>query len=360
MEGALRLSVLMSAAAAIIIIALSLPAPVKAAGFCAATPGAQYTLSIVNSGLGTVNKAPYKDYYNSDDTVQLTAIPSSGWSFSGWSGDLTGYDNPANIVIDANKRIFANFVHNLWSAHYSLTIKINGNGNVAVYPYNTVYYLGDVVRLTALPGDGWRFNGWSGDLSSNLISDNVTINADTTVTVNFVVKGFPSAGAGGGTDTPQPAGAPVNLIGLSSSPDLVADQAGISKLGASLKDPENKISLEIKPGTSLKGPNDDVLKVLAASIPDSLPAPPQNAAILGDYYLGQQGARFNPDLALTVKYSPQDVPAAASEAGLYLAFWDGAGWVNLKSQVDTSARTVTAPINHFSGICLAGRPSLSG
>jgi uncharacterized repeat protein (TIGR02543 family) len=40
------------------------------------------------------------------------AVPAAGWQFAGWSGDLTGSDNPAVLVIDGNKAVTATFTQN--------------------------------------------------------------------------------------------------------------------------------------------------------------------------------------------------------------------------------------------------------
>jgi uncharacterized repeat protein (TIGR02543 family) len=41
--------------------------------------------------------------------VALEAIPSFGYVFNGWTGDVSGTDNPLFAVIDCNKRITASF-----------------------------------------------------------------------------------------------------------------------------------------------------------------------------------------------------------------------------------------------------------
>ena len=41
--------------------------------------------------------------------MTLTATPAAGWTFAGWSGDLTGSTNPQTITIDANKVVTATF-----------------------------------------------------------------------------------------------------------------------------------------------------------------------------------------------------------------------------------------------------------
>ena len=47
--------------------------------------------------------------YVSGSQVTLTSTPASGWQFSGWSGDLTGSQNPATITMNSGKSITATF-----------------------------------------------------------------------------------------------------------------------------------------------------------------------------------------------------------------------------------------------------------
>jgi len=71
--------------------------------------GAQnYTLA-VNAANGTVTKNPNQTNYASGTQVTLTATPAAGYTFSSWSGDLTGTTNPAIITMNSNKTITANF-----------------------------------------------------------------------------------------------------------------------------------------------------------------------------------------------------------------------------------------------------------
>lgn len=48
--------------------------------------------------------------YASGTSATLRAIPNSGYSFTGWSGDATGSANPLTLSVNANKNITANFV----------------------------------------------------------------------------------------------------------------------------------------------------------------------------------------------------------------------------------------------------------
>jgi len=70
----------------------------------------QYTLTVSTVGSGTVTLNPSGGTYNADTQVQLTAVPDSFAEFSGWSGDLSGSDNPATITMDSDKNVTATFM----------------------------------------------------------------------------------------------------------------------------------------------------------------------------------------------------------------------------------------------------------
>ena len=59
---------------------------------------------------GTVSFDPPGGSYLPGTTVSLTPTPAAGYSFDSWTGDLTGSDNPASIIMDSNKNITANFI----------------------------------------------------------------------------------------------------------------------------------------------------------------------------------------------------------------------------------------------------------
>jgi uncharacterized repeat protein (TIGR02543 family) len=151
--------------------------------FTTTTPP-QQTLNVNVVGNGTVARAPNKATYNLGETVTLTANPAAGWRFAGWSGDLTGTNNPETLLMDGNKTVTATFVE-----QYSITVNINGGGTVTKSPDKAFYDLNDVVQLTATPATGWAFTGWSGALSGTVNPQNLTMDANKTVTANFTLTG---------------------------------------------------------------------------------------------------------------------------------------------------------------------------
>ncbi len=69
----------------------------------------QHGLTIDKVGEGTVTLYPPGDVYDENTQVELTAQADSGWVFSGWSGDLSGSQNPGTVTMDAEKTVIATF-----------------------------------------------------------------------------------------------------------------------------------------------------------------------------------------------------------------------------------------------------------
>jgi formylglycine-generating enzyme required for sulfatase activity len=58
---------------------------------------------------GSVTKSPDKTRYNHGETLTLEAVPNTGYSFTNWTGDLSGGTNPATLAMDADKSVNAGF-----------------------------------------------------------------------------------------------------------------------------------------------------------------------------------------------------------------------------------------------------------
>ena len=149
--------------------------------------GTQYTLNVTTTGSGTVTLNPAGGVYDPDTPVELTAVPASGWEFSGWSGGLSGTANPATITMDADKNVTATFT-DLSGTQYTLNTTTSGSGTVSLNPPGGVYDPDTPVELTAQPASGWEFSGWSGDLSGTANPATFTMDADKNVTANFTAS----------------------------------------------------------------------------------------------------------------------------------------------------------------------------
>jgi pectate lyase len=73
--------------------------------------------------------------------------------------------------------------------NFTLTTNVNGTGTVTRSPNAPSYPAGTVVTLTATPGAGFQFTGWSGDLSGSANPATITMSANRTVTATLTTTG---------------------------------------------------------------------------------------------------------------------------------------------------------------------------
>ncbi len=132
------------------------------------------TVPVAIVGQGTVAKS-------CGSPVTLTAKPAPGWNFSGWSGSLTGNQNPATLSLSGSQAVTATFVPKA----LQLKVSVSGSGAVLLKPNQLYFDSGDVVTLTAVANPGWIFVNWSGDLTGDDITQPVLMNSNKTLVANF-------------------------------------------------------------------------------------------------------------------------------------------------------------------------------
>ncbi len=71
-------------------------------------------------------------------------------------------------------------------SNYNLVVTSNGTGSVSKSPDQATYVNGSNVILTAIPGEGQQFAGWSGDVGGTTNPLTITMNADKAVSATFV------------------------------------------------------------------------------------------------------------------------------------------------------------------------------
>jgi len=146
-----------------------------------------------NSGMVEVNPVSSNNRYVKGSTVVLTAIPNSGYTFSHWSGSVSGTMNPINVVMDSDKSLTANFKLQDTTVYYTLSVNVSpqGGGEVQVSPSSADgrYVAGTQVTLTAVANSGYEFSHWSGDASGTVNQINVVMDSDKSITANFKLQG---------------------------------------------------------------------------------------------------------------------------------------------------------------------------
>src|SRR5690625_8020061 len=86
--------------------------------------------------------------------------------------------------MDSDKTITAQFI----KREYPLTINVVGKGSVqeeVIQQKTTDYPHGTIVKLTAIPEEGWEFIQWEGDLQGDENPVQITINQSKEVTAVF-------------------------------------------------------------------------------------------------------------------------------------------------------------------------------
>ena len=149
----------------------------------------QYDLTVNVVGQGDVTEQVINTgrttQYEYQTKVELTAIAEDGWRFAGWSGAVSGDTNPIQITVSEATEVTATF-----EREYPLTVNIVGEGEVTeeiVSTGRTTNYLeGKSVLLTAIPAAGWRFDGWTGAVTSEENQIQLSITQAKEVTATFI------------------------------------------------------------------------------------------------------------------------------------------------------------------------------
>jgi len=155
------------------------------------SPTLTVNVTPADKGNVTINAVTPSSYPNTtnrswDEVVELNATTTvENWTFTHWSEDLSGSENPTNITMDDSKNVTANF-----APLRTLTMAVNGNGTTVPVVGSHIYGEGTVVNISATPDSHWQFVNWTtANMSeignSTAQSTTVTVDENETVTANF-------------------------------------------------------------------------------------------------------------------------------------------------------------------------------
>lgn len=148
-----------------------------------------YALTVTTTNGGVVSLTPERpgNLYFDGESVTLLAENKPDLVFTAWSGDLTGTENPVQVVMNSAQNITASFTE---VTAYTLDVTIVGTGSVTLSPPGGVYAEGTTVTLTASAVLGTSFEGWSGDLTGSASPATITMTSDKSVTATFAGTGI--------------------------------------------------------------------------------------------------------------------------------------------------------------------------
>lgn len=193
-------------------------------------PSSSLALSVTEAGTGTgtVTSVPAgiscpttcSANFASGTTVVLTAAPTNGSTFTGWSGGGCEGNATCTVTITAATAVTATFAASTTNFALTVTETGTGTGTVTSKPAGiscpgtcTASFAGGTqVVLTATPAAGSTFTGWTDATCEGTGTCTFTINAATTVTASFgggtsnFALTVTEAGSGAGTVKSAPAG----------------------------------------------------------------------------------------------------------------------------------------------------------
>src|SRR5439155_1281533 len=149
--------------------------------------------------------------YDSGTGVTLNTTPADGSFFSAWSGCDATSGRTCTVTMGAARAVTVTFTRE----RFTLTVTKTGTGSglVASSPpgidcgptCSATYDSGTGVTLTATPGFGSLFAGWSGCDAVSGTTCTVTMSGTRAVTASFTLQTFTltvgKAGSGSGTVT---------------------------------------------------------------------------------------------------------------------------------------------------------------
>lgn len=176
----------------------------------------QVTLDVDPDSSGTTSGG---GIYTQGTYATITATPSVGFQFVNWTGDFADTQNPAQVFIDNDKTITANFI----AATVSLGIFVDPSLGGSVTGAGAYTY-GDTATLTAVANPNYDFTGFSGDLTTTDNPATLVMDGSKSVTANFTLKQYtlvisvsPNGAGGVGGAGAYNAGVTANLSAIPNS-----------------------------------------------------------------------------------------------------------------------------------------------
>ncbi|NIA14166.1 MAG: hypothetical protein GWP08_08795 [Nitrospiraceae bacterium] len=139
----------------------------------------ELTTSVHPPGTGTVD--PAGGLFGAGGALTIIARAADTYVFDHWEGDLTGFQMPAELLMDSNKGVVAVFAKEMF--HVSTAVVPEGGGTIAPNPGD--YPSGEIISALATASEGFVFDRWEGDLSGTANPAEVTVDSDKSLVAVF-------------------------------------------------------------------------------------------------------------------------------------------------------------------------------
>ena len=273
----------------------------------------------MSGSLGGILVFNVSDFSNVSDTItkgnyEIELVTRDGW-IGGTGGDGYGYNNDSSPYFG-----------------YGTKYHFDGYG----YGYNnssTAYFTNIRYKITMTTTgasadvyDSIKVSIYTGDtVHEAFVSDTASITLTVTPTPTPTPTATPAPSGGGGVGPSSVNNVPTDNYGKVTSTTTVSSSDGSSKITLN----EGTTALDSK-GKALKSVTINPASTLGGTI--------------GLINLGPDGATFEPAITLSFTFDPNDVPEGKA---VVIKVFDGTGWIELETTVDTVTNTATAKVSHF-------------
>ena len=145
-------------------------------------------LTTTTAGAGSIFVNPSASTYPFGSTIQLSAVPESGYQLALWGNSAQGFVNPLVLKITITTPAVSCLFAPLPAGQFSLTVVPVGSGTVSINPQSRSYGAGDKVTIIALPDQKQDFIGWTGSVNTNQNPLMITISNSVTLSARFTQR----------------------------------------------------------------------------------------------------------------------------------------------------------------------------
>jgi hypothetical protein len=173
----------------------------------------------------------------------VTAISTTGYSFSSWAGDLSGTTNPATLLVTKDSTISASFTQST----YTITVTQGTGGTISLSPSKGSYTYGEIVNVSATAAGGYSFGSWGGDLSGTSNPMTVAVLGNMSISAHFAQSTYAIAvtQGTGGTISLSPSQGSYNAGDVVSVSATAASGYSFSSWGGDLSGTSNPQSVTV-------------------------------------------------------------------------------------------------------------------
>jgi hypothetical protein len=148
--------------------------------------GGQGAITVSVQGNGTVGRNPEQASYEVGQVVELTAVPAAGWSFLGWSGAVSGSENPLQLTMEGDCAVTAYFTHHATEPAISVWYgdhQVFGHQGMPQHWVNILGNVGDPQNVTSLTY--WLNGSFGGNLSLGPWSPRLVQPGDYNIEIDY-------------------------------------------------------------------------------------------------------------------------------------------------------------------------------